>query len=137
MSTSADLTLKLRVVLQLDRIYLQRIVALLITADHRIPIETAQRSSGAQPKVVACPLQNSLLVDHATRKRYAGADHRDLILWLHCQMLFDESVKGMARAEAEELAPHNEHEDGIMWCEGHFEIAALRLACEASGIGRV
>lgn len=81
MSSSANLSLKLGVVLQLNRIDLQRVVTLLVTADHRLPIETAQRAPRAQPKVVPCSLQDALLVDDTTRQRHADTDHSVLIMW--------------------------------------------------------
>lgn len=88
----ADLTLKLCVVLQLHRIDLQRIVALLIAADHRVPLETGQLPARAQPEIVACPLQHALLVHHATRQRHTCPNLGDLVLRLHRQMLHDMAV---------------------------------------------
>lgn len=87
-----DLTLELRIVLQLHRIDLQRVVALLIAANHRVPLEPGQPSVRAQPEIVARPLQHALLVHHPARQRHARANLGDLVLRLHGQVLLDVSV---------------------------------------------
>lgn len=102
MPARADLALKLRVVLQLHRIDLQRIVTLLVAANHRVPIEARQRSPCAQTKIVARPLQHALLVDHAARQRHAGAHYRDLVLRLQRQVLFDERAERERRRNSGE-----------------------------------
>lgn len=49
------------------KIWLNVSLTFLITPNHRIALETRQIPMGAQPEVILGPLENSLLVNDATR----------------------------------------------------------------------
>lgn len=64
----------------------KREVALLVTPDHRVPVEAAQIPVHAEPKVVFRPLNQPSLVYHAARQRHSWPNNRCLILFKQSSM---------------------------------------------------